>query len=96
MFFLQITAYLNWLVRMSSELEANIVAVERVKEYAEMEKEVGGGGHRSCASRCTAPAGWVGCKPRLGVLSSVLALSSLWGQARSSWVDLWVLLGSIH
>ncbi|XP_064886770.1 multidrug resistance-associated protein 1 isoform X3 [Columba livia] len=36
---LQITAYLNWLVRMSSELEANIVAVERVKEYAEMEKE---------------------------------------------------------
>uniref|UniRef100_A0A8C0EZ03 Multidrug resistance-associated protein 1 n=1 Tax=Bubo bubo TaxID=30461 RepID=A0A8C0EZ03_BUBBB len=39
LFFLQITAYLNWLVRMSSELETNIVAVERVKEYAEMEKE---------------------------------------------------------
>uniref|UniRef100_A0A8B9P1J9 Multidrug resistance-associated protein 1 n=1 Tax=Apteryx owenii TaxID=8824 RepID=A0A8B9P1J9_APTOW len=38
---LQITAYLNWLVRMSSELETNIVAVERVKEYAEMEKEIG-------------------------------------------------------
>ncbi|KFP65523.1 Multidrug resistance-associated protein 1, partial [Cariama cristata] len=37
---LQITAYLNWLVRMSSELETNIVAVERVKEYAEMEKEM--------------------------------------------------------
>ncbi|NXS73976.1 MRP1 protein, partial [Pandion haliaetus] len=37
---LQITAYLNWLVRMSSELETNIVAVERVKEYAEMEKEI--------------------------------------------------------
>ncbi|KFQ81083.1 Multidrug resistance-associated protein 1, partial [Phoenicopterus ruber ruber] len=36
---LQVTAYLNWLVRMSSELETNIVAVERVKEYAEMEKE---------------------------------------------------------
>ncbi|NXS94768.1 MRP1 protein, partial [Jacana jacana] len=36
---LQITAYLNWLVRMSSELETNIVAVERVKEYTEMEKE---------------------------------------------------------
>ncbi|NXO19201.1 MRP1 protein, partial [Oriolus oriolus] len=36
---LQITAHLNWLVRMSSELETNIVAVERVKEYAEMEKE---------------------------------------------------------
>ncbi|NWT99412.1 MRP1 protein, partial [Urocynchramus pylzowi] len=41
---LQITAYLNWLVRMSSELETNIVAVERVKEYAEMEKEVHRGG----------------------------------------------------
>ncbi|XP_017922900.2 multidrug resistance-associated protein 1 isoform X3 [Manacus vitellinus] len=37
---LQITAYLNWLVRMSSEVETNIVAVERVKEYTEMEKEV--------------------------------------------------------
>ncbi|NXN86769.1 MRP1 protein, partial [Bombycilla garrulus] len=36
---LQITAYLNWLVRMSSELETNVVAVERVKEYSEMEKE---------------------------------------------------------
>ncbi|KAJ6656004.1 hypothetical protein lerEdw1_004589 [Lerista edwardsae] len=36
---LQITTYLNWLVRMSSELETNIVAVERVKEYAEKEKE---------------------------------------------------------
>ncbi|XP_078519309.1 multidrug resistance-associated protein 1-like isoform X1 [Lissotriton helveticus] len=36
---LQVTAYLNWLVRMSSELETNIVAVERVKEYSEMEKE---------------------------------------------------------
>ncbi|NXN11515.1 MRP1 protein, partial [Indicator maculatus] len=38
-YLLQITAYLNWLVRMSSELETNIVAVERVKEYAETEKE---------------------------------------------------------
>uniref|UniRef100_A0A8C0VFR0 Multidrug resistance-associated protein 1 n=1 Tax=Cyanistes caeruleus TaxID=156563 RepID=A0A8C0VFR0_CYACU len=36
---LQITAYLNWLVRMSSDLENNVVAVERVKEYSEMEKE---------------------------------------------------------
>ncbi|NXT66261.1 MRP1 protein, partial [Chaetops frenatus] len=36
---LQVTAYLNWLVRMSSDLETNIVAVERVKEYSEMEKE---------------------------------------------------------
>lgn len=36
----QVTASLNWLVRMSSELETNIVAVEKVKEYEETEKEV--------------------------------------------------------
>lgn len=31
---------MNWLVRMSSEMETNIVAVERLKEYSETEKEV--------------------------------------------------------
>ncbi|XP_033614349.1 multidrug resistance-associated protein 1 isoform X3 [Fukomys damarensis] len=36
---LQVTSYLNWLVRMSSEMETNIVAVERLKEYSETEKE---------------------------------------------------------
>ncbi|XP_058536855.1 multidrug resistance-associated protein 1 isoform X1 [Ochotona princeps] len=36
---LQVTAYLNWLVRMSSEMETNIVAVERLQEYSETEKE---------------------------------------------------------
>lgn len=36
---LQVTTYLNWLVRMSSEMETNIVAVERLKEYSEIEKE---------------------------------------------------------
>ncbi|TRY93220.1 hypothetical protein DNTS_014361 [Danionella cerebrum] len=36
---LQVTASLNWLVRMSSELETNIVAVEKVKEYGDTEKE---------------------------------------------------------
>ncbi|KAL1778841.1 multidrug resistance-associated protein 1 [Sigmodon hispidus] len=36
---LQITSYLNWLVRMSSEMETNIVAVERLQEYSETEKE---------------------------------------------------------
>ncbi|XP_064415228.1 multidrug resistance-associated protein 1 isoform X2 [Latimeria chalumnae] len=36
---LQVTASLNWLVRMSSEVETNIVAVERVQEYMETEKE---------------------------------------------------------
>lgn len=31
---------LNWMVRMTSDLETNIVAVERVKEYSETETEV--------------------------------------------------------
>jgi len=35
-----VTDSLNWLVRMTSELEANIVAVERTKEYAEVANEV--------------------------------------------------------
>lgn len=37
---LQVTQTLNWLVRMNSELETNIVAVERVSEYSEIENEV--------------------------------------------------------
>ncbi|XP_061568477.1 multidrug resistance-associated protein 1 [Cololabis saira] len=36
---LQLTASLTWLVRMSSDVETNIVAVEKVKEYADVEKE---------------------------------------------------------
>jgi ABC-type multidrug transport system fused ATPase/permease subunit len=36
---LNITQTLNWLVRMTSELETNIVAVERIKEYAETPSE---------------------------------------------------------
>jgi len=32
---------LNWMVRMTSDLENNIVAVERVKEYSETKTEVG-------------------------------------------------------
>ncbi|XP_060620764.2 ATP-binding cassette sub-family C member 3 isoform X1 [Anolis sagrei] len=36
---LQVTMALNWMVRMSSDLESNIVAVERVKEYSENETE---------------------------------------------------------
>lgn len=31
---------LNWMVRMTSDLESNIVAVERVKEYSETQTEV--------------------------------------------------------
>ncbi|XP_038152385.1 canalicular multispecific organic anion transporter 1-like [Cyprinodon tularosa] len=36
---LNVTQTLNWLVRMTSELETNIVAVERVSEYSKLENE---------------------------------------------------------
>ncbi|CAH1105174.1 unnamed protein product [Psylliodes chrysocephalus] len=36
---LQITQTLNWLVRMTSDVETNIVAVERIKEYGEAQQE---------------------------------------------------------
>lgn len=36
---LQVTQSLNWVVRMTSEMETNIVAVERTKEYAETPTE---------------------------------------------------------
>ncbi|XP_075417735.1 ATP-binding cassette sub-family C member 3 isoform X1 [Tenrec ecaudatus] len=36
---LQVTFALNWMVRMMSDLESNIVAVERVKEYTKIETE---------------------------------------------------------
>uniref|UniRef100_A0A7N8XQL6 Multidrug resistance-associated protein 1 n=1 Tax=Mastacembelus armatus TaxID=205130 RepID=A0A7N8XQL6_9TELE len=36
---LQLTTSLTWLVRMSSDLETNIVAVEKLKEYSDTEKE---------------------------------------------------------
>lgn len=36
---LSITQTLNWAVRMTSDLEANIVAVERIKEYSETPTE---------------------------------------------------------
>uniref|UniRef100_A0A673HVS9 ABC-type glutathione-S-conjugate transporter n=1 Tax=Sinocyclocheilus rhinocerous TaxID=307959 RepID=A0A673HVS9_9TELE len=36
---LSVTQILNWLVRMTSELETNIVAMERVREYAEIKNE---------------------------------------------------------
>jgi len=36
---LSVTQTLNWLVRMASEVETNIVAVERLKEYSETQRE---------------------------------------------------------
>jgi ABC-type multidrug transport system fused ATPase/permease subunit len=36
---MQITQSLNWLVRMTSDIETNIVSVERINEYAELKGE---------------------------------------------------------
>ena len=36
---LQITQTLNWIVRMTVEVETNIVSVERIKEYADLKSE---------------------------------------------------------
>ncbi len=36
---LNVTQVLNWLVRMTSDVETNIVAVERIKEYTEIKQE---------------------------------------------------------
>ncbi|XP_071542397.1 multidrug resistance-associated protein 1-like isoform X3 [Panulirus ornatus] len=36
---LSVTQTLNWLVRMTSDVETNIVAVERIKEYTETQQE---------------------------------------------------------
>jgi ATP-binding cassette, subfamily C (CFTR/MRP), member 1 len=36
---MQITQSLNWLVRMTSDIETNIVSVERVHEYTELHPE---------------------------------------------------------
>ncbi|NXV77631.1 MRP2 protein, partial [Atlantisia rogersi] len=43
---LNVTQTLNWLVRSSSELETNIVAVERVHEYTKVKNEVSRPGSR--------------------------------------------------
>lgn len=64
----QVTASLNWLVRMSSELETNIVAVERVKEYGDTEKEVSASAGRLCVcSFCTSAESnlWLALFPAL-------------------------------
>ncbi|KAJ8418122.1 hypothetical protein AAFF_G00138310 [Aldrovandia affinis] len=49
---LNVTQTLNWLVRMTSELETNIVAVERVSEYTEIENEA------AWITKTRPPEGW--------------------------------------
>jgi len=36
---MQITQALNWLVRMATDIETNIVSVERINEYAKLKSE---------------------------------------------------------
>ncbi|KRY16864.1 Multidrug resistance-associated protein 1, partial [Trichinella patagoniensis] len=48
----QITQTLNWVVRMNSDLETNIVSVERIKEYIELPSEA------SLVSACRPPPDW--------------------------------------
>jgi len=36
---MQITQTLNWLVRMATDIETNIVSVERINEYAKLKSE---------------------------------------------------------
>ncbi|XP_075390034.1 ATP-binding cassette sub-family C member 2 [Tenrec ecaudatus] len=49
---LNITQTLNWLVRMTSEMETNIVAVERINEYIKVENEA------PWVTDTRPPAGW--------------------------------------
>ncbi|XP_054584878.1 ATP-binding cassette sub-family C member 2 [Eptesicus fuscus] len=49
---LNITQTLNWLVRMTSEIETNIVAVERINEYINVENEA------PWVTEKRPPAGW--------------------------------------
>lgn len=37
--YFKVTQTLNWLVRMTSDVETNIVSVERIKEYTETPQE---------------------------------------------------------
>ncbi|KAH9503693.1 Multidrug resistance-associated protein 1, partial [Bulinus truncatus] len=52
-FALQITGNLNWLVRMISDLETQVVSVERIVEYSELKSEAA---WDNFMNRC--PAGW--------------------------------------
>ena len=49
---LSVTQVLNWLVRMTADVETNIVAVERIKEYSEMDNEA------NWTSSNSPPADW--------------------------------------
>jgi len=51
---MSVTQSLNWSVRMASDMEANMVAVERIQEYSQLEAE----GDRITPVDATLPKGW--------------------------------------
>ena len=51
---MSVTQSLNWSVRMASDMEANMVAVERVQEYTELARE----GDRQTSVDKSLPEGW--------------------------------------
>lgn len=51
---MSVTQSLNWSVRMASDMEANMVAVERIQEYAKLEAE----GDRRTPADASLPKGW--------------------------------------
>ena len=61
---IDMTGLLSWLIRIVSELESNMVSVERVSEYAELETEEATGAVTRGGVKGT-PAGW----PSAGAIS---------------------------
>ena len=53
-YFHQVTTTLNWLVRVTSDLESNVVAVERLEEFSHLEPEA------AWDTDTALPGGWPG------------------------------------
>ncbi len=51
---LSVTQSLNWMVRVASDFEANFIAVERIKQYCDLESEA----PREAASDSLLPSNW--------------------------------------
>ena len=78
---LSVTQVLNWLVRMTADVETNIVAVERIKEYSEMDNEA------NWTSSSSPPADW----PSSGSVTFSDYGKNNWGQnhahhSMSTWI----------
>nr|XP_049593463.1 multidrug resistance-associated protein 1-like isoform X1 [Syngnathus scovelli] len=82
---LQVTGILSWIVRSWTDVENNIVSVERVREYADAPKEV-----------CAWPAvhGRPHCKPTLPDVPATL--QAAWLTADAGLAAEWPATGTIH